>query len=83
LDCYSDNKELMIPKKNIALLGLAAFAMGGDFGYSNPSVIKPEKRPLQPIIRSGLKRFDYGENHVYALNQKNADRKARKLGYIQ
>lgn len=32
--------------------------------------------------KNGLKEFVYGENSVWALNQKNADKKAKKLGYI-
>lgn len=32
--------------------------------------------------QKGLKEFDYTGRKVYAINQKNADKKARKLGYI-
>lgn len=36
------------------------------------------------IIRGkGVKEFWYGENVIYAINQKNADRKAKKLGYLK
>lgn len=31
---------------------------------------------------NGLKKFYYGENYVYAINQRNADKKAKKKGYI-
>ena len=31
---------------------------------------------------NGLKEFDFNGNKVYALNKKNADKKAKKLGYI-
>ena len=37
----------------------------------------------QKHIRNGLKLFEYQNGHVYALNQKNADRKAKKLGYTK
>lgn len=33
-------------------------------------------------LRQGLKHFYYGEKYVIALNQKNADRKARQQGII-
>lgn len=32
--------------------------------------------------QKGLKEFDYDGRKIYTINQKNADRKARKLGYI-
>jgi hypothetical protein len=32
--------------------------------------------------RNGLKMFYYGDNHVWALNKKNADKKAKKKGYL-
>ena len=31
---------------------------------------------------NGLKEFYYGENSLYALNQKNADKKARKKHWL-
>ena len=37
----------------------------------------------QKHIKNGLKLFEYQNGHVYALNQKNADRKAKKLGYTK
>lgn len=33
-------------------------------------------------IANCLKKFDYPEGYVYALNKKNADKKAKKLGLI-
>ena len=30
----------------------------------------------------GLKQFFYGENSLWAINQKNADRKARSLNWL-
>lgn len=32
---------------------------------------------------NGLKEFFYGENSLFALNQKSADKKARKLNWIK
>lgn len=40
-----------------------------------------EGDPIDPI-KKGLKCFRYGPNHVWALNQKNADKKAIKNGWI-
>jgi hypothetical protein len=43
-----------------------------------------EQRKLKNLKeKQGLKEFFYGENIVYARNQKNADRKARNKGYIK
>lgn len=33
-------------------------------------------------LNKGLKKFFYGENFVWARNQKNADRKAKNLKYV-
>ena len=41
-----------------------------------------EKTEKQKAELNGLKEFDFGGNKIYALNQKNAERKAKKLGYI-
>ena len=30
----------------------------------------------------GLKKFQYGENQLWSINQKNADRKARSLNWL-
>lgn len=32
---------------------------------------------------NGMKEFFYGEKSVWALNKENADRKAKKLNYLQ
>lgn len=36
----------------------------------------------QKQIKKGLKKFEYENGSVYALNQKNADKKARKLNLL-
>ena len=43
-------------------------------------VYKP--RQVKKIIPKGLSEFFYGTYSLYALNQKNADRKALKKGYL-
>jgi hypothetical protein len=45
-----------------------------------PKNIKPKR--VKKIIPKGLKEFFYGEKVIYALNQKNADRKALNKGYL-
>ena len=59
---------------------MAAMSNPEDYGtFEQPKKIKkPKKKP----IPKGLKEFFYGENKIYALNQKNADRKARNKGYL-
>lgn len=45
----------------------------------------PEKNPKEfenRMLQKGLNKFYYGDNFLFALNQKNADRKARKKGWI-
>lgn len=49
--------------------------------YDKPKKVK-QPRQVKKIIPKGLTEFFYGENSLYALNQKNADRKARKKGYL-
>lgn len=34
------------------------------------------------IRKKGLKKYEYGENYLWAINRKNADRKASAKGYI-
>jgi hypothetical protein len=47
-----------------------------------------EKKQRMALIKveqqkaNGLKEFTYGENSIWAINKKNADKKARKLNYI-
>jgi hypothetical protein len=39
------------------------------------------KSEIERNKRNGLAEFFYGENSLWALNQKSADKKATKLGY--
>ena len=43
---------------------------------------KEKLRKLEKSLSKGLKQFHYRENSLFALNQKNADRKAKKKGWI-
>ncbi len=75
-------------KSRIGLMSVfAALAMGGtetpNWVIDEPTETDEEKK--QRLAESeiklnkahGLKEFYYGENRVLAINQKNADRKAR------
>jgi len=72
----------------------AAMAMSGDDSFLRNEDYKKnltdeEKAELKSIAKRkrnkkrGLTEFNYGKNKtIWALNQKNADRKARKKGYL-
>jgi hypothetical protein len=42
-----------------------------------------EQERITRLKEKGVHEFYYGENVVYARTQKNADRKARNLGYVK
>jgi hypothetical protein len=78
------------------MLGMMA-AMGdtSEMGYNKPeriNILTPEERAklklrmekqkINKLKEKGVIEFFYGENSVFARNQKNADRKAKNLGYI-
>ena len=60
--------------------------------WSNASLSSPTKDVLTPAQNKervkrnmsfkGLKQFFYGEEYIWAINKKNADRKAKSAGYI-
>lgn len=75
-----------------AMMGMASMQ---DTMYSNPTLsnkdikeLAEQRRRKQEAFESerrkkrGLKEYFYGENVIYARNQKNADRKARNKGYL-
>lgn len=73
------------------LLGLMAMASAfeGSNGKKNwdtravrESNPKPKKSIAETNKKLGLQEFSYGENKVWALNKTNADKKAKKLGWI-
>jgi len=41
-----------------------------------------EKKRIERLKKQGVNEYFYGQNVIYARNQKNADRKARNKGYI-
>ncbi len=73
-------------KKSSALgmmLMMGAMMEHQDYGFNQETVKRPlNKKPIKKIIPKGLKEFFYGEKVIYALNKKNADRKAVKQGLI-
>lgn len=75
----------------IMALGLAAMLAESNTGhYERPEprmkkekdfIVTEDKRE-QLLLKKGLKKFYYKLEYVIALNQKSADKKAKKLGYI-
>ena len=73
----------------------AAMVAMGDTGYSERSeyhyLTDEEKEKLKAIAEKkrterfkqrGVNEYFYGQNVIYARNQKNADRKALNKGYL-
>jgi hypothetical protein len=73
----------------------AAMAAMGDTGYSERSEYREltdeekeqlkaiaEKKRLERLKKQGVNEYFYGQNVIYARNQKNADRRARNKGYL-
>ena len=76
----------------LGLLGAMAM-MGTEMPHREREYIKPKetdeerkrrisKAEIERAKANGLKEFFYGENSLYALNQKNADRKARSKHWL-
>jgi hypothetical protein len=71
------------------MIGTAEFSifeleLGSKIKSTNDSV-KPfmfGKTEIKVITPNGLKSFKYGDKEVFAINKKNADRKAKILGYV-
>lgn len=43
---------------------------------------KAEKKRLDKFQQQGVNKYVYGEHIIWARNQENADKKARKRGYL-
>lgn len=69
--------------ESLAILS-TMMVLSGNSPYSVRIEKEPKKQLTEDEIaeRKGLKKFFYGENYVWALNQKNADRKARKRHWL-
>ena len=85
----------MSMKSKLGMYGIfAALAMMGTETphgmneYQKPKETEEERKrrlakaEIERYKAQGLKEFFYGENSLWALNQKSADRKARKLNWI-
>ena len=69
----------------LGILALGAFlpvTEGIDYKPQKPLKLRGNRGDTT-ILPNGVKPFYYGDNVVFAINQKNADRKARNLGFIQ
>jgi len=73
----------------------AAMAAIGDTGYLERSEYREltdeekeklkaiaENKRIERLKQQGVNEYFYGQNVIYARNQKNADRKARNKGYL-
>lgn len=79
--------------KRKSLLGMSAMlaALFADGGYRQTAKLKETDEQRQSRLtkaeiernrRRGLTEFFYGEKTLWALNQKSADRKARRRNWI-
>jgi hypothetical protein len=80
-------------KASALMLGAMAMMVGGDQGFSRHNYQREEETPEErkkrlakvEIIRNqakGLKEFKYGSSSIWAINQKNADKKAKRNKWI-
>ncbi len=73
----------MIKKDNALQFIKMCGMVYSDFNYDIPKEKNQRKnKPKNKIIPKGLQEFIYGDTIIYALNKKNADRKALKQGLI-
>lgn len=83
-------------KKKIGIIGMfSALAMMGTENthgmreYKKPKESEEERKrrfakaEIERYKAQGLTEFFYGENSLWALNQKSADKKARKRHWIK
>lgn len=81
-------------KSILGMYALAAMAMSGGLdGNNRERYIEPKeteeerkarlaKAEIERYKKQGLTEFFYGENSLWALNQKSADKKARKRHWL-
>ena len=81
-------------KSMLGMYALAVMAMSDDLGGNNREIyIEPKETDEEKKQRlakaeneiakaNGLKEFFYSENSVWAINQKNADKKARSKHWL-
>jgi hypothetical protein len=72
-----------------------AMASMGDAGYSERNEYREltdqerehlkviaEKKHIEILSKKGVGKYFYGQNVIYARDQKNADRKSKTKGYL-
>jgi hypothetical protein len=65
----------------IAALGMSLLSMGQQ-PKSRVDVNIPDVSEDTVHELNGLTKFWYGDNYLYALNKKSADKKAKKKGWL-
>ena len=75
----------MNTRTKLTFMSFAALAMTLDAPLQHKDRREVDQHLQKPkkVVPKGMIKFEYGYNVVYALNQKNADKKAKKLGYIK
>ena len=75
-------------KKQLGILTAATMIAVAD-SIGNEPMYYYEEKPKNSSMTdeekakaNGLKKFTYGNIHLFALNKKSADKKAKKLGLI-
>lgn len=81
-------------KSMLGIYAIASMAISGDFVGNNRDVgietketeeerkKRLAKAQIERYKANGLTEFFYGENSLWALNKKSADKKAKKRGLI-
>jgi hypothetical protein len=77
-------------KKNMFGLMAAMFVASEGVKFSNYDNPESEEERAERLSKAecdrkkgdGMKQFFYGENSVWAINQKNADKKAKKNKWL-
>ena len=79
------NKAHMLGLMAIAMMGIPYRNRWRDYEPTETDEERKQRLAKAEIERNkvnGLKEFFYGENSLYARNQKNADRKARNKHWL-
>ncbi|MEI8205056.1 MAG: hypothetical protein WCH34_18705 [Bacteroidota bacterium] len=70
----------------LAYAMLAVAAENSSYGvreFSKSEYVKDlQEQEEKQMLSKGLKKFYFGDNFVWSINQKNADRKARSLNWL-
>jgi hypothetical protein len=73
-------------RRKIGIIGASPLfmALAAQIGHEQDifSHIKPKKKKRKEKIHPNHKPFEFGGQTIYALNKKNAIKKAKKLGLL-